>query len=292
MTSFPSDWQVFPLKEYAAFNRDSLQDAERGVHVLQKLDNNSRVTSFRLYIFGRGAVEMRVPVEKLLADPGGFAGQEIALSLPVGMVTPEENRVATNWLDLETLIRNRTASLVDSNQKEQATAPLLQFLATQESGKQAQGSSLRWAVGATTGDDPQLQLELHCLPARANIINKSNVKSDSCSVMLLYTEKLNAEMFDGKDVGGPVPLWFSSAPDAASSSLDNHPAAARADIAHTNSHFMVTDNISMEDALNYVKSKKRAQKGTQAFPEKRLKGKKQKTDNPPEESGTVVLFVH
>jgi hypothetical protein len=83
---------------------------------------------------------------------------------------------------------------------------MLAFLASTKPDGSSPAVSIRWAIAAKV--DWRLQLELPSLPTQAKNLTRGCLKGDNSVATLLAAIKLKADMFDGENIGRPVPLIY------------------------------------------------------------------------------------
>ena len=127
------------------------------------------------------------------------------------------------------------------------------------------GASLRWAIAADPEKIPGLEVQV--LPAAPAFIQKKFFSGDNAVSMLLGSFPLNADMFDGSQTQGLVPIFFSATLQEASHHLNSHLDTTKEIIASINSKLLIMEHLSMEAAVAYITAKKgRMAKGVPAFP--------------------------
>jgi hypothetical protein len=127
------------------------------------------------------------------------------------------------------------------------------------------GASLRWAIAADPEKIPRLEVQV--LPAAPAFIQKKFFSGDNAVSMLLGSFPLNADMFDGSQTQGLVPIFFSATPQEALHHLNSHLDTTKEIIASINSKLLIMEHLSMEAAVAYISAKKgRMAKGVPAFP--------------------------
>jgi hypothetical protein len=88
---------------------------------------------------------------------------------------------------------------------------------------------LRWAVAAVNASE--VVLELQSLPTNARYLTKPNLKADNTDSVLVSTFKLNADLFDGESISGPVPLIFAPDREATLAAFAANPDTLHGDIS-------------------------------------------------------------
>jgi hypothetical protein len=101
---------------------------------------------------------------------------------------------------------------------------------------------------------------------QARYLTKAALKRDNCVSVLQGFFPLKADMFAGRNPGGPVPNFFAVDRDATYAQMLNNPDAIRDDIATLNACFFRMEHMTVEEAHNYLQGKARAAKGFQIFP--------------------------
>jgi len=99
--------------------------------------------------------------------------------------------------------------------------------------------------------------------------------------MLMGAIPLRVELFDGQVARGPVPLFFSTQGDDALAYLTDNPDAVLEDIMEVNDRILCMEQLTLEEALAYLKKRTRAARGFPAFPmDKRPKNKRARIELP------------
>jgi len=293
-TPFPADWMLFSAEEYPAFHRESFDNMPRGLHVLINLDEHHKAKSFRLCLFGgEGPIRAKIALRAFLPSlPDPISKLSIELTCPMDFATPNENCTVTQWTDFEQLLRDGSISVVDEQGAVTDKTPVLELVSRPSSDKSSVGASFRWAVTGTD-DSQQVRLELQCLPAQAKLLNRAHLKGENSVYMGMGAIPLRVELFDGQVARGPVPLFFSERPEDAAGYLETNPDAVLEDVMEVNDRILCMEQLSLEEALAYLKKRTRAARGFPAFPmDKRPKNKRARVDpvSSVESGGTLCLF--
>jgi hypothetical protein len=287
-TPYPADWQIHLEDGFDTFDIGHTEDTERGLVVLSRLDENHRITGFRIVFFGPDELKVRIPLNTVvLALPDAFDHQYLELICPLRYANPDQDRTATEWVDLGQLIADGIATVTDENGDEVSDKPLMAILQMPGTEKQCMGASVRWAVIGTS--QGTLELQLQCLPMQGKYLQKkAHFKGDNIVSVALGSIPMNVELFDNKSAKGPVPLLFSPNPEAALAFLTSNPNAILTDINDVNTSFLIPENLSLSDAHAYLRRKHRSAKGRPVFqPEKQPTAKRVRVDaGPSMDSGT------
>lgn len=107
------------------------------------------------------------------------------------------NSLATPWLDLENLLRERYA--ITSTPMAQQFLIQISPLSRLQSGI---GASLHWVVGAASPS--ALCLEMHALLARAHFLNNCSLQANNSVCVLTGMAPLQCKFFNDVDHAGPV----------------------------------------------------------------------------------------
>ncbi len=290
-TPFPADWQIHVGDTFEAFEIGNTADTDRGLVVLSKLDDNHRIIGFRIVFFGPDELKVRIPLNTVvLALPDAFNHQYLELICPLSYANPDQDRTATEWVDLGQLITDGVATVTDENEDEVSDKPLMAILQMPGTEKQCLGASVRWAVVGTS--QGTLELQLQCLPMQGKYLQKkTHFKGDNTVSVALGSIPMNAELFDNKTAKGPVPLLFSQNPEAALAFLHSNPNVILEDINDVNASFLIHENLSLSDAHAYLRKKHRSAKGRPAFqPDKQPSAKRVRVEaGPSMDSGTYLI---
>jgi hypothetical protein len=263
---FPANWLVFPTAEFETFNNNNMADAGRGIQILLKLDRRHKATTdFKICLFGGDDIRARISLTALFSSlPPMFHGLHIELSCPNEFATPPPDSTVTPWVDLETLIKTGVVTLADTNKDQVAEGPFMEFLQHTVRGAPLCPASLRWAVAVSPEGD--MQLELQFLPLKAKKLNRGAPWGENSVSILLGAIPLLAEKFEGPEVLGPVPLFFSDQREAAFESLDRNPETVAEDLRNFNLRFLHMEHLSLEEMDAHLEKKSRPARGTPAFP--------------------------
>jgi hypothetical protein len=163
-------------------------------------------------------------------------------------------------------MRNRDNVLKLFNEQGQQieNQSLLQFLRTQQPDGSIPGASIRWAITVSPADT--ILLELQTMPTQAGNLTKPSFKADNSISVLLAMIVIRAEMFDGRNISGPVPVFFANDRESALDGLITNPEQTLADISLLNSRFLRMEHINQEEVIAYLKKgKHRPAKGKVVF---------------------------
>ena len=123
---------------------------------------------------------------------------------------------------------------------------------------------MRWAVAAVNASE--VILELQSLPTNARYLTKPNLKADNTVSVLVSTFKLNADLFDGESISGPVPLIFTPDREATLAAFAANPDTLHADMSAVNERFLQMEHLTLDEAVAYLqKGKARRGGGIPAF---------------------------
>jgi len=295
-TPFPAEWMLFSGEEYPAFHRDSFDTMPRGLHVLISLDENHKAKSFRLCLFGgEGPIRAKIALRAFLSPlPEALSRHSIELTCPMDFATPGENATVTQWIDFEQLLRDGSISVADEQGAIVDKGPVLELVSHPNTDKSSVGASFRWAVTGTD-DSKQVRLELQCLPTQAKFLNRAHLKGENSVYMAMGAIPLRVELFDGQVARGPVPLFFSDMPEEAAEYLETNPDAVLDDVMEINDRILCMEQLSLEEALAYLKKRTRAARGFPAFPmDKRPKNKRARVEPvaSTESGGTIWVQLY
>jgi hypothetical protein len=90
----------------------------------------------------------------------------------------------------------------------------------------------------------ELELQLQGLPIPAKFLTCEPLfKADNTATVLLASQPLNADLFDGVSVSGPVPLFFAADKDCALAALSTNIASTHEDIRRINLSFHTMEHV-------------------------------------------------
>jgi hypothetical protein len=269
MAEFPTDWDIYDDRDFATFNQDAPLDADMAVSSLLRLDTDGRSTGvYKLSLTGGGVIDIPIPVTDILFEPPAtFADSVIKLSFRADKVNIAMNSTTSYWRDLLALLRSTVASVTNLDGDPVPSDPLISYLdslATSQE-KSTAGASIRFAVAAS--EVGTLQLEVQSLPTQARYLTKAALKRDNCVSVLQGFFPLKADMFEGNNPGGPIPIFFAKdARDATLAKILTNTDQLKDDISTLNAAFFRMEHLSVEEAQKYLQGKARAAKGVQMFP--------------------------
>jgi hypothetical protein len=268
MADFPTDWDVFPVTEFATFHQEDRLEDPMGMTTLLKLGPDGKSTGiFKVILFGGGVVDIPIPVTDILHEPPPhIASMVIKLSVRADKTNIAQNSTTSAWRDLLTLLRGKSATVTDLNGDKISSESLVKYLEglAGSQDKNTDGASIRWAVAGS--EDGGLQLEVQSLPTQARYLTKAALRKDNCVSVLQGFFPLKMDRFAGQDPGGPVPVFFAEDRDAALAWILQNPDQLRTDIATLNASFFRMEHLSVEDAHKYLQGKARPAKGVPIFP--------------------------
>jgi len=175
-----------------------------------------------------------------------------------------QNATSAPWRDLEFLLSEKIVFLFDNQGNLADPDYLIEYLQDLRTENPKSGASLRWAV-AVSGNN-RIRLEMQSLPANSKLLTKANLRGDNSVSVLLGSFPINADLFNGNDPGGPVPLFFAPNREKTLSIMNANPDLLRRDISLVNSQLLRMEHLSLQDAYDYLQGRARAAKGTPAFP--------------------------
>jgi hypothetical protein len=250
MADFPTDWDVFPVTEFATFHQEDRLEDPMGMTTLLKLGPDGKSTGiFKVILFGGGVVDIPIPVTDILHEPPPrIASMVIKLSVRADKTNIAQNSTTSAWRDLLTLLRGKSATVTDLNGDKISSESLVKYLEglAGSQDKNTDGASIRWAVAGS--EDGGLQLEVQSLPTQARYLTKAALRKDNCVSVLQGFFPLKMDRFAGQDPGGPVPVFFAEDRDAALAWILQNPDQLRTDIATLNASFFRMEHLSVEDA--------------------------------------------
>ncbi|MFN9942206.1 MAG: hypothetical protein ACK56I_22310, partial [bacterium] len=96
MADFPTDWDVFPVNEFATFHQENRLEDPMGMVTLLKLGPDGKSTGiFKVVLFGGGIVDIPIPVTDIIHEPPPrLASMVIKIS-----VRADKTNIALNCLE-------------------------------------------------------------------------------------------------------------------------------------------------------------------------------------------------
>jgi hypothetical protein len=288
MSSFPTDWRVFPSSGFEDFSHlpQLIREDGRTLILMLRLDaSHSYAGDFRIRFVGGAAASFQIALVHIIpSTPEHLHGIYLDFTGDNDDVSPPRNSTSTAWMDVEELIRSRVVTLSLADKSPVDPAELLAYLQSTSTEKEPSGAAVRWAVDVDS--NRQFTLQLQTLPSPAKLLQKSHLQGENAVSVLLGSVPVRVELFDDPTIDGPVPIFFSDDPTGSSSFLTDHPVAVREDISGVNARFLRHEVMSMLDAQHYLKKNRRAAKGTSAFPPVRSSAAKRRRTTPNTETGT------
>ena len=267
MAVFPTEWLIYRAEDFASFQLAPLADTGMTAQTLILLNPDCSPSGhFRVGIAGRDHITAHFTLAKVLANaPPNLADIILTYSAPIASISPPQNATSTAWVDLETLLRDR--SVLPGQGKDQNTVLklLIAYLGSLDKSKQGEGASLRWAISGSAALGG-LQLELQALPSTAKLLTKNNLKGDNAVSVVVSTTQLHVELFDGVSHAGPVPMFFANDRRAARAALNDNPDEVHDAIKAVNNRFLYPEHLTLHEAVAYLQAPEaRAAKGTRVF---------------------------
>jgi hypothetical protein len=268
MDELPTDWDIYHEGDFATYNQDALLDTDMAVTTLLRLDKDGRSTgNYKLSLSGGGVIDIPIPVTDILFSPPELLRDMIIkLSFRADKLNIAMNSTTSFWRDLLALLRSTVASVTDIAGDPISSDPLISYLddLAKSEDKSTAGASIRFAVAAS--ETATLQLEVQSLPMQARYLTKAALKRDNCVSVLQGFFPLKADMFEGSNPGGPIPVFFAPDRDATLAKIMSNPEQLHEDISALNASFFRMEHLTVEEAHKYLQGKARAAKGVQSFP--------------------------
>jgi hypothetical protein len=266
MSAFPPDWEVDELDDYDSYHLSASEDEQLCAKLLLPLSSDYRATgAFRILVFGYGFFSVELPVRKLFTPtPAEFAGHFIVITFTVENLSPQANSVATAWVDVVDLLKDRSARMTDLDQKPVDHTAFVQHMTDAAAAKKANlGASIRWALAVSK--EGKMQFELQHLPVPPKLLNKQNLKQDNAVSVLLLDILAKMYMFQDPLVAGPVPHLFAEDTNECYNELQGDVSGLLDDIRTINKKFLVMEHMTLQEAVQYMAGRHRAARGTAAF---------------------------
>ena len=149
--------------------------------------------------------------EILFQPPPQFNGLYVLTNFKAPQVAPGTNTCSISWRDLDILLEERSLFLIDGSDTRVDPGPLILYLKSLKSEKANNGASIRYAIAASP--ENRIRLEVQALPGQAKSLNsKANIRGDNVVSVLLGQFPVNADLYGGTNLAGPVPLFFAQNP--------------------------------------------------------------------------------
>jgi hypothetical protein len=224
-----------------------------GLQVLMSITEAGRFDgNFRLCVFGGSSVEVSLPAYEFIPNlPPALHRQYLRICVPTDKVNPPMNRTATEWVDLEDMMREHEIVVTDHLNRPIDNSDLLPYLTGPATEREPRGASIRWAVTAET--ELQIQLELHTMPNKAQFLNNHAFLGDNAAVVRVGQYDLTADVFVDNVVSGPVPLLFTTNQQSAYDNIVEDPDGIMEDISKVNHLLIKTETILQTLALEILK---------------------------------------
>lgn len=81
----------------------------------------------------------------------------------------------------------------------------------------------------------------------------NSLRSDNLPVIIIKSWQLEATLFDGEQLAGPVPSLYSEDPDAAQAAIKGDPLKAHWDLNKIAKSFFMAENVTTAEALAIIK---------------------------------------
>jgi hypothetical protein len=130
MAEFPTDWDVFPVNEFATFHQENRLEDPMGMVTLLKLGPDGKSTGiFKVVLFGGGIIDIPIPVTDILHEPPPrLASMVIKLSVRADKTNIALNSTTSPWRDLLTLLKGKSATVTDLNGDPISSESLVKYL--------------------------------------------------------------------------------------------------------------------------------------------------------------------
>ena len=263
MASFPPQWDIYPLADYANFGAVNFADTDVIVSLCLQLSPAGVADGhFRLSLSGNVMLDNILPLNSLVPLPTPHNDYRIRYQVRLPEVWPREDMLTTAWVDVETLIRRRVVDITDLGGNAVPAETVLPLFNSAGGRPTAVGASLRWAVvGNPAG---RLVLQLQSLPLPTNFIQPV-MHADNTVTVHIQDFDLQATYFDGDVITGIVPVLFSRDPVATRAALTANPPAALAMLQRVLGRFLLPEHISLQGATRYLRVKYRPALGSPLF---------------------------
>jgi hypothetical protein len=153
------------------------------------------------------------PAEVLTDCPPALEKMTLLAQLnPAEVVQLQPNSVASKWADVAALVMEQDMDACNEA-GELVCEEFTDAMEAMRVSHPAKGISIRWILAAAE-DSSELYLVLQALPCSAAGIKSSPVlQEDNVAAMELFRMAVAYNAFDGGIAAGPVPVFFSNAPE-------------------------------------------------------------------------------
>ena len=115
MASFPLQWDIYPIDDYANFDTVNFADTEVIVSLcLQVSPAGVADGLFRISLSGNVMLDNVLPLNSLVPLPTPHNEYRIRYQVRLPEVWPREDMTTTAWVDVETLIRRHVVTSTTS----------------------------------------------------------------------------------------------------------------------------------------------------------------------------------
>jgi hypothetical protein len=221
----------------------------RAVVLIQIRPNGVVADHSRIHIFGSVNLDIYFVASDLFSFPEAEGLLLHTCSRPdgVGILL---DRTTSAFMDVQAALQDRSLEIVNLDGVPVPAENFRKKLCSEGHEKNAVGGSIRWALAVWEGETV---LELQGLPMPLKFL-KPHHHTDNIPTIRLSHALIAMDMGDGNPYQGPLPILFSSDPDAAAAAIQADHNATRAEI----------HNVSLPQAREYLKKFRQAA-GTVAF---------------------------
>ena len=260
MAAFPDPAQrVEHNDNFLAFDL-SMVDAPLSAVVLIQIRPNGVVADHsRIHIFGSVNLDIYFVASDLFSFPEAEGLLLHTCSRPdgVGILL---DRTTSAFMDVQAALQDRSLEIVNLDGVPVPADNFRKKLCSEGHEKNAVGGSIRWALAVWEGETV---LELQGLPMPLKFL-KPHHHTDNIPTIRLSHALIAMDMGDGNPYQGPLPILFSSDPDAAAAAIQADHNATRAEIHKVIGKFLCMEHVSLPQAREYLKKFRQAA-GTVAF---------------------------
>ena len=163
------------------------------------------------------------------------------------------NSASSKWADVTELVQCQDLDVMDMDGS-LATERFLESMEKMKEKDAKSGMAIRWML-AVNREGTGLEIQLQALPCAAAAIQAHPLlREDNVAVMVVSRHPVTAEFFDGKSAAGPVPILFSTKPEAAAEAFKASPEMAHHMIQLLASKLLMVEELDREGAEAYVLS--------------------------------------
>jgi hypothetical protein len=260
MAAFPDPAQrVEHNDNFLEFNLHMVDAPLSAVVLVQIRPNGVVADHSRIHLFGNVTLDCYFPATELFSIPEAVGLYFHTSTRPDGIQILMD-RTSTAFTDIQAALQDRSMEIVNSDGVPIAAEHFRKKLCSEGHERNAVGACIRWAVAVVDG---ATVLELQGLPSPVKFLKPHN-HSDNIPTIRLSHVPLAMDMGDGHPYQGPLPILFSSDPDAAAAAIQVDHNATRAEIHKVIGRLLYMEHVNLTQAREYLKKFRQAT-GRMAF---------------------------